>query len=273
MSWWVIEVSCPELVDPELVATALVEATGQTVEERPALVVGYAAEESTAREAADLMASRFTGVTVRVDPAAPVDWTSRWKDGLAVREIGRLRVGPSWLLAPGPGAIVIDPETAFGTGEHGSTRGALSLLERHLAPGDRVLDLGSGSGVLSIGAVRLGAARALGIEIDAEAVPVARANAAANGVADRVEFTEGDAGLLAPLAAPVDVVVSNILRSVNLGLLEPIGRALRPGGLAIFAGMEAPEAPLFRPPLVTAGFVPFDEAVDENWWSVAARRR
>jgi ribosomal protein L11 methyltransferase len=273
MTWWAIEIACEEAVDPEAVAAWLAEHTGQTVLEAPGSVVGYASRESAARRAADLVEDRFgPGVKVRVAAADPSDWTTEWKRGLAVRTVGRLRLGPSWLLAAGPDAVVIDPETAFGSGEHGSTRGALRLLDRHLQPGGRVLDLGAGSGVLAIAAAKLGAAWALGIEVDAEAVPVAQANAEKNAVASRARFVAGDAALLAPLAGPADLVVSNILRSVNLTLLDPIRRSLAPGGIAILAGMEEAEAGLVRPALAP-GFEPIDEVIDEGWWAVAAVTR
>ena len=204
-----------------------------------------------------------------------MDWTTRWRDGLGPRRFGRLTVVPSWVEIPdderGP-TVVLDPESAFGSGEHGSTRAALTLLERHLRAGDRVLDLGSGSGILAIAAAKLGAARAVGIEHDAEANPVAWRNAERNGVGAAVEFLEGDAGDLGPLLGPADLVLSNILRTVNTALLPAIVSALRPGGLAIFSGMEEMEAAGFRPVLASAGLTAGDEVVDAGWWAVAAAR-
>lgn len=273
MSWWLIEVSAPS-GDAESVARALVELSGQAVEERDGRVLGYAADREAALAVEGSMRDRFgTRVEIKLGPVGEADWATAWREGLSVRTVGRLRLGPSWLLAPAPDAIVIDPETAFGSGEHGSTRGALALLERHLAPGGTVLDLGSGSGILTIAARKLGAETALGIEVDEEATPVAEVNAERNQVGERVRFVTGDAAALAPLAGPASVVVSNILRNVNETLLEPIAAALAPGGLAIFAGMETPEADLFRPVLIEAGWAIVDEVIDEGWWSVAARRR
>ena len=136
-----------------------------------------------------------------------------------------------------------------------------------------LLDLGSGSCILGIAAVKLGAARAIGVESDAEANPVAARNVERNGVAAAVEILEGDAGDLGPLLGPADLVLSNILRTVNTALLPAIASALRPGGIAIFSGMEVAEAPLFVPPLEAAGFAVEEALSDTGWWGVAARRR
>jgi ribosomal protein L11 methyltransferase len=253
------------------VASRLVAETGQAAEERADSVIGFAADASVAARAAEAITAAFgSGVAVTQAPVVEVDWSRRWRDGLGVRRIGRLSIGPSWLLAPGPLTVVIDPETAFGTGEHGSTRGALRLLDRRLTPGARVLDLGAGSGVLGIAAVKLGAATALGIELDEEAIPVAEANAARNAVSDRARFVAGDARLLAPLAGPVELVTTNILRNVNESLLEPIRATLVPGGVAVFAGLEAADADPFIRLLGDHGYQVFEDLVDDGWWSAAA---
>lgn len=152
----------------------------------------------------------------------PVDWSVKWRDGIITRRFGRLVVTASWLpVVPEGDEVVVslDPESAFGSGEHGSTRAAMTLLERHLVPGDRVLDFGSGSGILAIAAAKLGATSAIGIEVDDESHPIAEANAEKNGVSDRVTFLIGDAGDLGILAGPAEVVCSNILRTVNTLLL------------------------------------------------------
>ena len=135
-----------------------------------------------------------------------------------------------------------------------------------------MLDLGSGSGILAIAAVKLGAARAIGIDTDPEANSVALRNADRNGVTDRTEFLEGDAGALAPLVGPAALIVSNILRTANTALLPSITRALEPGGLAIFSGMEHTEAAEFRQVLAVADLDLAGEVVDSGWWGVAAGR-
>ena len=279
MSWWAIDVrTTPER--REWLSAWLVRRTGQAVEERDdGTLVTFAADEDAANAlVAELGAETGSGeppVEATRRRLEQVDWSTRWREGLGPRRFGRLTVVPSWIAesaAPDPLTVVLDPENAFGSGEHGSTRAALSILERLIRPGDRVLDLGSGSGILAIAAVRLGAARAVGVEEDAEANTVAARNAQRNGVSGRTEFIDGDAGDLAPLLGPADLVLSNILRTVNAALLPAVVAALRPGGTAIFAGMEEDEADLFRPLLAPAGLVAIEETRDAGWWAVAARR-
>jgi len=275
MTWWAIDVR-PDPSRREWLGAWLVARTGQAVEERDDGTLVTFAEDERAADALVAALTEENGAPVPVSrrPLEPVDWTTRWRHGLGVRHFGRLAVVPSWVDQPeaaGP-SVVLDPESAFGSGEHGSTRAALTLLERHLRPGDRVLDLGSGSGILAIAAVKLGAARAVGIENDPEANPIARRNADRNGVGDAVEFLDGDAGDLAPLVGPADLLLSNILRTVNTTLLPAIVSALRSGGLAVFSGMECSEAELFRPALATAGLSVRDEVDDAGWWAVAADR-
>lgn len=275
MSWWAIDVR-PDPSRREWVGIWLVARTGQAVEERADGTLVTFAEDERAADAlvAELAAADGAAVETSRRRLETVDWTTRWREGLGPRTFGRLTVVPSWVELPAGGGpmVVLDPESAFGSGEHGSTRAALTLLERHLRPGDRVLDLGSGSGILAIAAAKLGAAAAVGIENDAEATPVARRNAERNGVSGVVEFVDGDAGDLAPLLGPADLLLSNILRTVNTALLPAIVAALRDGGLAIFSGMETMEAVTFRAVLAAAGLVERDAVEDTGWWAVAAAR-
>ena len=276
MTWWAIDVRTRPEGRDELGAW-LVARTGQAVEERDdGTLVTFAPDEHAADELIAEIGQAAGGLAPETSrrKVEPVDWSIRWRDGLGSRSFGRLTVAPSWAPAPDDAAapiVVLDPETAFGSGEHGSTRVALSLLERLVQPGDLVLDLGSGSGILAIAAVKLGAVRAIGIENDPEANVVAARNGSRNGVEAAVEFLDGDAGDLAPLLGPADLVLSNILRSANTALLPAIASALDAGGTAIFSGMEVAEAPLFLPELESAGFTVLEERTDTGWWGVAAR--
>src|SRR5690606_35594109 len=126
----------------------------------------------------------------------PGDYDAVWRASVQPRQVGRLLVTPPWLAGASAPAttIVIEPGTGFGTGEHETTRGALELLQDVVQPGDVVADLGCGSAVLAIAAVKLGAARVAAIELDGEAIPNAEANVAHNGLSDRITVIEGDAG-------------------------------------------------------------------------------
>lgn len=258
-------------------AAALVGATGQGVEEpEPGALLTVAMSEADAKRIVAELSLIFEDFEGAVTPLEPVDWSVKWRDGISTRTFGRLVLTPSWIpvtLDEGKVLVTLDPESAFGSGEHGSTRAALTLLERHLVAGQRMLDFGSGSGILAIAAVTLGGSTAIGIEVDDEAFPIAEANALRNNVADRVTFLVGDAGELGVLAGPAEVVCSNILRSVNTLLLPSIEKALVPGGVAIFAGMEDAEEELFLPVLQRHGFTVMDDVHDAGWWGVAARRR
>lgn len=273
MSWYAIEVA-PDDARRDLVAAWLVTRTGQAVEERAdGTVVSFALSASDAEALGSALEAEF-GLAAQRRELPEVDWTTAWRDGLGARTVGRITLVPTWMADPpgGEHLITMDPESAFGSGEHGSTRAALQLLDRWVKPGDAVLDLGTGSGILAIAAVRLGAARVIGVELDAEALPIAQANADRNGVGEKIQFLEGDAGAVTQLLGPVDIAVSNILRLVNVELLPAIHRAVRRGGTAIFSGMEKPEATEFRAPLLAAGFEILAEVTDEGWWAVAAER-
>ena len=249
MTWWAIDVR-PAADRREQVGAWLVAKTGHAVEEREdGTLVTFAPDE----ESAEALMTELS----RAEPGAPapsrrplesVDWALRWRDGLGPRTFGRLTVTPSWLDGANPAeplTVVLDPETAFGSGEHGSTRAALTLLERHLRAGDRVLDLGSGSGILAIAAAKLGAAGAVGIENDADANPVARRNAERNAVAHLVEFIDGDAGDMAPLLGPADLLLSNILRTANTRLLPSIVPRSDPTASRFFREWKRPKPPNF----------------------------
>jgi ribosomal protein L11 methyltransferase len=274
VSWYAIEVQ-PADHQRDAVAAWLVERTGQAIEERAdGTLVSFALDLAGAQSIGADLASSY-GVQVSHKPLPEVDWSTAWRQGLGPRRVGRFVIVPTWLrydADPGDEVIALDPEMAFGSGEHGSTRGALALLENWIPAGPRVIDLGSGSAILAIAAARLGARQVTGVELDPDAMSAAVQNVEQNGAAAVVRLMEGDATVLTPLLAPVELVVSNILRNVNTLLLPAIHAALAPEGRAIFAGMETSEGDLFLEALREHGFAVLQEVVDEGWWSVAVRR-
>jgi ribosomal protein L11 methyltransferase len=175
------------------------------------------------------------------------DWSQAWKQHYRPIAIGqRLIIVPSWLESPQPEriAVRIDPGMAFGTGTHPTTQLCLELLETCFSgetPGNDVIDVGCGSGILSVAALKLGARHALGVDIDEEAVRVAQENAALNGVAGRFEIAQGSlqeiqSGAFGMRQAPV--VLANILAPVIIRLLgEGVAELASPGGILILSGI------------------------------------
>jgi ribosomal protein L11 methyltransferase len=258
----------------DAVLTAMFAAGVGGVEEQGDLLVTHVDEAFDLPALAAAIARAGAGATVETAPLPDVDWTREWKRGVKSHRVGALTVTPPWLDDGGDPAhtIVIEPEMAFGTGEHATTRGVIALLQSVLRPGDRVADLGAGSAVLSIAAAKLGAARVAAIELDPDAIGNAEANIAANGVGDRVTMILGDATDLLRLVAPVEVVVANILSGVIRALLPVIAGSLSPGGRAIFSGIMASEAGEMRAALADAGWSITAELEEDAWWSVAVAR-
>ena len=260
--------------DRALVTGALFAAGSQGVhEDGSALVTHFPPETDLAPVRAAVLAAD-PAATIDTSDAPNIDWTEAWKHGVGVQQVGRLTVAPPW-LADGHDAattIVIDPGMAFGTGEHQTTRRVLELMQAVVRPGDTVVDLGAGSAVLSIAAVKLGAARAIAIELDGDAIENAEENVARNGVSECVAVIEGDAHSLLPLVAPARVVLANIISSVLVGLLPAIRAALTPDGQAILSGILVDERTHMLDVLADDWRVEA-EAQEGQWWSVAIARR
>jgi ribosomal protein L11 methyltransferase len=186
---------------------------------------------------------------------AEEDWAHAWKEQYHRMRVGRrIVIVPAWEeYAPAPDEVILrlEPGMAFGTGLHPTTRLCLAAIEDRLAPGQAVLDVGTGSGVLAIAAARLGAGRVVAVDADPVAVRVAGENVAANGVAERVEvrhaslaggdavpthfLEEGELPLLE--AGTFDLVVVNILAPVIAGMAPALAARTAPGGALIAAGL------------------------------------
>jgi ribosomal protein L11 methyltransferase len=244
-------------------------------EDGPALVTFFAEGGVDRAALQQSLARADVGARVEITSVEDPDWSHRWRDGISAHAVGRLTVAPPWLAGASDPAttIVIDPGMAFGTGEHESTRGALRLLCGIVRPGDTVADLGAGSGVLSIAAAKLGAARAIAIEIDGDAIANAEANVRRNGVADRVHVIQGDAAALLPLVAPVRIVLANIVSSVLLDLLPVMAKALADDGRAVLGGMLVDERAVMVDALAVAGWSVVEDDIEAGWWSSIVARR
>jgi len=228
-------------------------------------------------------------------PVAQTDWSEAWKANFKPLRAGkRLMIVPAWLDPPlGPDDIPIrlDPGMAFGTGTHPTTRLCLAAIERHLRPTTAtpqgnyaMIDLGTGSGILAIAAAKLqtrpGASlpgSILALDTDAEAVRVARENAEANGVADRIRVEQGSlteflAGQFGALQ-PAGLVVANILARVIVELLRHgLARTVAPAGLLVLSGILDTQAFEVNAALKAEGMTLLAQEHIEDWVAIIARR-
>jgi ribosomal protein L11 methyltransferase len=253
---------------------ALFAAGSQGVhEDGDALVTHFPPETDTAQIVASLRLAD-PGALVSVSEAPAVDW-SEWRASVDAHRVGRLVVTPPWRASEfDPSTtIVIDPAMAFGTGEHPTTRGMLRLMHDTIRNGDIVADLGAGSAVLSIAAVRLGATRVAAIEIDDGAEQTALENIRVNGTENSVRYLVGDATVLLSLVAPVRVILANIVSSVLMELLPELATGLTPDGVALLSGILVEERELMRAALERSGMNVVAEDVEGDWLSLAAVRR
>lgn len=270
--WTTVRVS--QFSDQRAVIRALFALGAEGVEDRDVEVVTHLRGVSPERITAALQEVDAHAMVVQ-SPTPDIDWSAAWKSRINAHRLGRLVVTPPWLADDyhGDERIVIEPGMAFGTGEHETTRGVIRLMQRVIKPGDVVADLGAGSAVLAIAAARLGARRAVAIELDPDAIGNAEENVERNGVTQSVTVLEGDAGLLLPLVAPVRVVLANIISSVLVVMLPAVKAALAPDGRAILSGILLEERAGMVSALAAGNWAIEDEDQEGLWWSVTIAPR
>ena len=227
-------------------------------------------------------AAEKLGLPMTVAALPETDWEESWKDNYPAVEVGKnLIVVPYWQAEETGGRmpIVLDPGLTFGTGAHASTQMVMETMEQQVRPGFRCLDLGSGSGILSIAALRLGAGSAIGVDIDPKAEDIARENAAYNGYA-APEFTAltgnvtEDKALMAELSRQeYDLVLVNIVADVIIGLAPVLPAFLTENSLLICSGILDVRLQDVIAALTEAGLEITAVREKEDWRCVSARRR
>ena len=215
-------------------------------------------------------------------PLAQTDWDEDWKKNYPPQYVGEhLVVLPYWLAEQEEKKlpVILDPGLTFGTGAHPSTQMVMETMEDLVKPGFRCLDLGSGSGILSITALRLGAERAVGVDIDRKAEDAARENAAYNGFGEP-EFTAmtgnvlEDRELMDSLTAEAwDLVFVNIVADVIIALSQSLPRLLDSGSTAVCSGILDTRLQDVKAALEKAGLRIIEEKAKEDWRCVTVRRR
>lgn len=230
--------------------------------------------EALKQERKDLGALLMT-----LEDVQDADWENNWKQYYKPMEIGeRLLVIPQWEEAdPGDRApLYLDPGLTFGTGAHATTRLCLTALEGLVRGGERVLDLGCGSGILSVAALGLGAASALAVDIDDKCRTAARENAGLNGIGpDRLDILVGnlltDETVAERIGGGYDLVLANIVADVIIALAPRVRGLLNPGGTFLCSGIIEGRAEEVETALTAAGLIVEERREDNGWYAFTCR--
>ena len=241
------------------------------------LIHVYIKQEKDALECVEFIKARLDAEGIEYETSIvgvnEEDWANNWKQYYHTQRIGkRIVVTPSWEEYEPSGDDVqmrLDPGMAFGTGTHDTTRLCLELLEEVVTPETRILDVGTGSGILSVGGVLLGAPSALGVDIDPVAVKVANENAEINEVQDKTEFVCGD--LTDKVHGKFEIVTANIVADVIIRLLSTVKNYLLKGGVLIVSGIIDTRADEVENACHEAGFVTEKRLEHGGWVAIKLR--
>ncbi len=231
LEWQVEQIAHVDLIEQELL-----DKPRDTV-----IVHLYVQPEAQPAETIALLAARLDeakiAYTIDTEGVEQEDWQNGWRKYYHPMEIGsRLAIVPSWQEYDTDRVkLILDPGLAFGTGGHETTSLCLEALDGRITGGERVLDIGTGSGILAIAALKLGAAVAEGVDIDPVAVRTAGENAALNGVADRLTVLVGD--LSDQASGQYDVVLANIVANAIISLSPAVPALMKPDGVFIASGI------------------------------------
>jgi ribosomal protein L11 methyltransferase len=212
--------------------------------------------------------------TISVSEVNEEEWATAWKKYYhPVRVSNRITIVPTWeeytKESDDELIIELDPGMAFGTGTHPTTVMCIQALEKCVEPSDNILDVGTGSGVLSIAAAKLGASKIGAYDLDDVAVQSARTNVQLNKVDDVVEV--GQNNLLSGIEGPVDGIVANLLAEIVLRLVDDAKKVIKPGGYFISSGIIGAKREEVEEKLVQAGFDVVEVITQEDWVAIIAK--
>ena len=281
-TWFHLSLEIPaDLVDPVSGVLFDLESCGQQLEDgadaRQVRLTAFFPSTAGREEVAAALRRGLEGleaVAIRVENVPQEDWTVSWRRHFRpVFPTPRIAVCPPWDRATDPEGgftIVIEPKQAFGTGHHETTRLALQALERVLRRGDRVLDVGTGSGILSVAAVKLGACRVTAVDTDATAIENALENFSLNGVETHVEAFTGSA---ADVAGVFDLVAANIASGALISMLSVLKGRTAASGRLILGGVLGREQPMFVRAVEGAGLSVEEVRCEGEWICIVAKVR
>ena len=261
-----LEIAHIDLIDEELLQK----------DREHAIIHIYISPEANPAEAVSFLEERFQAENIPYeidrDSCVEEDWINNWKKYFHPIPVGeKLLIRPLWeddYDPQGRTVLHLEPGLAFGTGTHETTRLCLELLEKYVTPGIDFLDMGCGSGILSVAALLLGAKSAVGVDIDELAVKTARENAALNHVEDRFTAICGD--LTQHVSGRFDIVAANIVADVILRLTKDIPTFLKPGGIYIMSGIiDTREDEVLA--AIAPRFTVLERREEKGWIALAAR--
>ena len=224
--------------------------------------------DGPAKTAVLRLADAAGATSTETEVIADQDWNAEWEASLQPIQAGAFVVAPSWTSVPpemnGQTVLRIDPKMAFGTGYHKTTRLVLRLLPGAVLPNSRVLDVGTGTGVLAIAALRSGARSALGVDVDPWSVTNGKENAGLNGVQDSFEVREGSLDVVPEDG--FDLVVANIIRSILEPMLPGIVARAAPAAHVVLSGLLETEREHVVGVMEGLGLTLSDEGTENEWW-------
>lgn len=268
-----------ELVAPQIAHVDLIEQELLDRDRTHAIIHVYIAETENPAEAVSFISERLDAeninFSVAIESVNEEDWATAWKKYYRPTKVGeRVVVCPSWenySKADNEIVLTLDPGMAFGTGTHDTTRLCIRLIERFVENGTSMLDIGTGSGILAVAALLLGAKNVVGVDIDEVAVRVAKENAELNGVSDSVKFLAGD--LTDKVSGKFNLVSANIVADVIIRLLPSLAEFLTDDGVFIASGIiDTRESDVVNA-LAAAGYQLTGREESGGWVALAAKPR